>query len=162
MFQPSELDDFYRYCVALTRDREEAFDLLQNALEKWVKQDFVPKDKRNYFLKMIRNQYIDDYRKQSRQSEVVQFDEEAVQALQPERELDELLIQRERLEEVMEKLSSADREILYLWAVEEHSASEIAQFLESSRGTVLSRMSRLRAKIQKLQEQSESETGFES
>ena len=44
-------------------------------------------------------------------------------------------------------IDAGDREILYLWAVEEYSAAEIGHVLDVPRNTILSRVHRLRARL---------------
>ena len=48
---------------------------------------------------------------------------------------------------LMEGLDPLERELLFLWAVEGYTARELGEATECSRGTVLSRLHRLRKKI---------------
>lgn len=68
MFSDEELNRFYRYCIALTGNEENAFDLLQDSLEKFVRRGNLGiENEGGYFFRMIRNRFIDELRRQQRQ-----------------------------------------------------------------------------------------------
>ena len=76
MFSKEELNTFYRYCISLTGDENSAWDLLQSCLEKYVKHEtFEVIDSKAYFRRMIRNQFIDDQRREGNQ-QYYELDEE--------------------------------------------------------------------------------------
>lgn len=146
IFDKKELNGFYRYCLALTGDEQEAWDLLQNGLEKWVQHaDQEVRQPEAYFKRMLRNRFIDDYRRAGRRPEQ-SYDDDAVVSMNA-RSLDDIIATRQEADAVLHHLAPEDREILYLWAVEEYTAQDIADHLEIPRGTILSRLYRLRNKI---------------
>ena len=57
------------------------------------------------------------------------------------------MISRDQLEVIWSRLDGCEREILYYWAVEGMTAAQIASTTGSRRGTVLSRIHRLRARL---------------
>lgn len=61
--------------------------------------------------------------------------------------LEELIVSRDELQQVWSRLYAFEREILYYRAVEDMTAAQIASTLGSRRGTVLSRIHRLRARL---------------
>ena len=59
MFDEEELNRFYRYCIALTGNEEDAFDLLQDSLEKFMRRGTPGlENKTEHFFRLIRNQFI--------------------------------------------------------------------------------------------------------
>jgi len=161
MFDKQQLDQLYRYCYALTTHRDNAYDLLQTSLEKYLKQ---PSSNRQselpYLRRIIRNQFIDNIRREkcvefeslSESAEVIAIDS------QP---LDDMIIHEELVEIMWSFLDVSEREIIFLWAIEGYTAEEIASEIESPRGTVLSKLHRLRKKInEKLTDENHQYTGY--
>ena len=147
IFDQIELNGFYRYCLALTGDEPSAWDLLQPSLEKWVRHAGI--EVRNpgaYFRRMLRNQFLDDCRKKKRCVEQPYEDDNSVIPIS-EGSLEDIVATRQEAQAVLKQLTPQDREILFLWAVEEFTAQDIAHHLATPRGTILSRIYRLRNKI---------------
>lgn len=145
MLDKSLLDRLYRYCIALTADEDDAWDLLQTAVEKYLRAR--PADVRNqyaYLVKIARRQRLDDLRK-NKTVGYETFDE--IVHTETETTLEQTMIYREQLETAWRLLTMAEREVLFLWAAEGFSAQEIALRLEIPRGTVLARLFRARKKI---------------
>ncbi len=148
MFSNEELNRFYRYCIALTRNEADAFDLLQDSLEKFVRRgNRGIENQGGYFFRMIRNRFIDDQRKRQRQPAEEQLDDTNVIQIGYQ-SLEDIMIDREQAEQVMETLNGQDRELLFLWAVEGFTIQEIADHWDIPKGTLLARIHRLRVKIQ--------------
>lgn len=144
MFSKEELNQFYRYCLALTGEEAEAYDLLQDSLEKYLKKRNSVTSSRAYFRRIIRNLFIDHYRKSSKH-ETLELDENIIPAT--DTDLENLVVNRGEVEIILKGLIHEDRELLYLWAVEEYTAKELADLLKCPRGTILSRLHRLKIKI---------------
>jgi RNA polymerase sigma-70 factor (ECF subfamily) len=149
MFSKKELNTFYRYCISLTGDPHSAGDLLQCCLEKYVRRDpSGVEDVKAYFRRMIRNQFIDDRRKEGNK-QLDELDEEhTVIPLDP-RSLDDIIVEREMVEIILSSLTPHEREILYLWAVEGFTVQDISNDLGIPKGTLLSRLHRLKVKVKK-------------
>ena len=147
MFNEEELNLFYRYCVALTGNEEDAFDLLQDSLEKFVRRGpSEPVNKKGYFFRMIRNQFIDDVRRRRKwQATIPDNEAKVIEIGHPS--LEDIVMDREEAEKIMEMLDDRDRELLFLWAVEGLTIQEIADHLDIPKGTLLSRIHRFRARI---------------
>jgi len=147
MFNKTELNFFYKYCVALSRDEQIACDLLQSSLEKLVRRPITKeKQTKAYFLRMIKNEYIDGLRK-SEAFKSESFDEEVHVAEIGPNALDDLLISKEEVKLILENTSLEESEMLFLWAVEGFTIEEIAEFFEKPKGTILAKLFRLRAKL---------------
>ncbi|BAJ04200.1 RNA polymerase sigma factor [Shewanella violacea] len=145
MLTREQLQSLYRYSLCLTADSVRAEDLLQTALEKWLRYGKVPEYSHAYMRKIIRNQFVDECRRLNR----VAFEpiDEQGPVLLDETSLETLDIQHRRIEQVFELLNSAQREVLYLWAIDGYTAAEIATALNQPRGTVLSRLHRIKQKV---------------
>lgn len=147
-FTQVQLDQLYSFCFALTHKEDKAFDLLQASLEKYLKNP--PHDieaSKSYIKKIIHNHFIDQYRKETRHK-LESFDEEKTGLTDFDiATLESLIINEDEIDKILQYLDPIDREILYLWSVEGYSTEQLSQLLEIPKGTILSRISRLRAKI---------------
>ena len=141
----NELQTLYRYCYSLVNNKNEADDLLQSGLEKWLKLDQQKDYSLAYIRKIIRNQFIDQCRRKKRVP-FEQFDETTPLIMSSE-SMEQALIDDQEVELLMDKLNAGERETLFLWAVMEYSASEIASETGEPRGTILSRLYRIKSKI---------------
>ena len=149
-FDRPRLNRFYQYCFALTRHEQDAYDLLQGAIEKLLTQS--PKHTEigdAYLYRIIRNTFIDQYRRQQRFDHEA-FDEEQHSVDFDIATLESMTINNKHLNKLMAEINATEREILFLWAVEEYTTQEVADLLNIPKGTVLSRIFRLRKKLQNL------------
>ena len=147
MFSKEELNTFFRYCIALTGDENSAGDLLQCCLEKYVRRDTSGmEDLKAYFRRMIRNQFIDDQRKSGNQH-LDESDEECTVIQIDARSLDDIIVEREQAELILRMLTPHEREILFLLAVEGFTVQDICRELGIPKGTLLSRLYRLKLKV---------------
>jgi len=147
-FDRTALNKLFHYCLALCGQRDDAYDLLQDALEKYLSKNGSPVDNPQAFIKRIaRNRFFD----LQRRKKIIQFDvlESSDEIVSDEKDLETLLVDELILKRVWPLLSAAEREVIFLWAVEDLSAAEIAVHLEIPRATVLSRMRRLRLRLLK-------------
>jgi len=136
-----------RYARGLVSDRDRADDLVQDTLERawsrfsmWQKRGEV----RAWMFGIMHNHFIDRLRAQRSRPEdsagddVPELPQRAVQADTLEvRDLDRLL----------QRLPPEHREVLLLVGVEEMSYQEVATALGVPIGTVMSRLSRARARL---------------
>ncbi len=153
LFDKDVLQKLFRYACTLCINQDDAYDLLQYALEKYLHKQSASKQaltKQNnevaYVRTIIRNRFIDEYRRLKRFPEE-SYDDESTVAIDVASLEDTVLAQVE-LEAMWEFFDPFEREILYYWAVEEMTAQEISTQINVPRGTVLSRIYRLRKKIE--------------
>ncbi len=143
----NQLDQLYRYALLLTGQRAEAEDLLHACLSECLerRRDSIAAPVA-YLRQMLRSRFYDGLRR----SRLVQFEpiDEALALPDPQPALESTLIDAQTLAQVWEQLTSAEREVMYLWAVEGLSAAEIALQLGQARGSILSRMHRVRKRLQ--------------
>lgn len=147
-FTPDQLNSLYRYCLALTREPNSAYDLLHQGIVRMLERgtDGVL-DRRAFLVTILRNLHFDQRKSAAARFEVIDGDasEHAPDAaLSP---LDDLLIQAEDVERLLAGTTAEERELLYMTAVEERTAQEVADLLSLPRGTVLARMHRLRKRL---------------
>jgi RNA polymerase sigma factor (sigma-70 family) len=150
MLDEDDLNGLYRYALALSHHRDDAYDLLQDCVEKYLKKLTTRGqsiDSPIAFIRtLIRNRYIDQYRHRQRwQSEP--FDEDTAYDISAT-SLEQVCIDADSLRRIWRQLALQDRDILYHWAVLGYSTDEVSAILEIPRGTLLSRIHRLRKSIQ--------------
>ncbi len=139
------LQRLYRYGYSLTDNEAAAHDLLQSAVERYYRAD--PDSIRSatpWIRRVMRNQFIDQRRRQQRFPEV-ELELGAMDiGLQ---NLENQVIAAVELDAVWKQLTVEEREMLHLWAVEGYSTQEIATATDTPRNTILSRIHRLRQKL---------------
>jgi len=142
----SLLHSAYRYATALTAHAETAEDLVH---EGWLKvlDKYGPTPDKPLLFRVIRNLYIDDIRHKTRFPSD-QFDEVShkdTNSIDPSLYVSHDVV----LAEGLTRLRSIEREVLFLWVFEGHTAAEIAALSNQSRGTVLSQIHRAKAKLKR-------------
>lgn len=150
MFDEKQIQKFYRYCLTLTKNEEDAQDLLQTGLEKWLMASMDEiKAPESYFYRILRNTFIDYVRKVSKRdiSPLDTVEESKVISLN-EKEMEDFVADKQAVENLMTNLPDQDREVLYFWAVEGYSFQEISKLLDVPKGTLLARMHRMKKKLQ--------------
>ena len=150
MLDRGQLQQLYRYGLSLTQNTSDAHDLLQSALEKWIKQGKQECLSLAYIRAIMRNQFIDNCRRHN----LVSFEslEDDTPVVLDELSLEQHFINEDMVHSILEHLNATEREVLYLWAVLGFTASEIANELETSRNTILSRLFRVKKKAQAVAE----------
>jgi len=155
-------DRLYNFACWLTQDRHEAEDLVQETYAKALKgfSSFQPGTNfRAWIHKILRNAFLTS-RTGLKAAATVPLDlESEEQTLPATKETPEsILLQRsdwQLVQQALEQLPVAYREVLLLCEVEEMSYQEIAATLAIPMGTVMSRLSRarrgLRVEVQKMQ-----------
>lgn len=123
-------------------------DLLQLGLEKFLKVNpGTVSHPVNYMFRIIRNQFIDEYR--LRNKRVVEEYNEFTTVVDMEfKSLEDLCLDRNELKFLLNKMAPLERELLYFWAVEEYTLDEISQLFQVPKGTLVSKIHRMRKKMQ--------------
>ena len=142
----ASLNKLYRYAYTLTANEADAYDLLYNAVETCLNRPSETIEKNIAYMRVImKNRFIDDYRHNQ------SFPHEDIADHSPvsmsESSLEDVVIASHDLAVLWESLEPVDREVLFLWAVEGFSMREISEKIEVSRGTLLSRIHRLRKRL---------------
>lgn len=134
-----------RYARALIGDRTGADDLVQDTMERgWKRLSSWRRgsDMRAWLFSIMHNLYIDQVRRSSVQTDVL--DDETPM---PEVHAAHDGLHMRDLESALNGLPAEQREILLLVALEEMSYDEVAATLGLPIGTVMSRLSRARQKL---------------
>lgn len=145
------LNELFRFAFALTGDHQEAEDLLHSGIERALKSGLEAVEHKNAYVRtVIRNYWYDELRKKKVRQDHTQVmidEEETISLLEPDPE--QVVMDEIQLERSWKTLSDQQRELLYLWCILGMSATEISVELALSRGTILSRLHRLQAHLQK-------------
>lgn len=145
MLNKDELNYLYQYACSLTNNDEQAYDFVHEAIIEL--QKYSPSNPRAYTKAIIRNLF---YKKYKREKKHQQIDE-----IIHDDNLESIVLNRIQVNEVLNKINADERELLYEWAVEEKTIAQIAEEKGSKLGTILSKVSRLRKKILKLENNNE-------
>lgn len=141
------LQSGYRFALSLTHERGTAEDLLQDA---WVAvlQARGPHN-RQYLFTAIRTRFLNRHRRERLVSVMPLEEAHADVGVDDGLDDQEFPLNAARFDATLAQLRPLEREALYLSAVEEYSAQEIAQLTKQSRGTVLSLIHRARQKLRR-------------
>src|SRR5277367_1803567 len=139
----------YRFALSLARNEPDACDLTQQTFSVWATKGHLLRDSskaKSWLLTTLYREFISNRRREMRwpKEDIAEVENELPCAM-PE-SVDVL-----EAEQVMEALQSIDetfRVPLALFYLQEHSYEEIARILEIPIGTVMSRLSRGKLKLQ--------------
>lgn len=135
-----------RYARALTGDRINADDLVQDTLERaWSKLHLWQRgsDMRAWMFSIMHNTFINQVRKN--RIDTMEMDDGALEV--PIRATQEDGLHMRDLATAIGKLPVEYREVVLLIGLEQMSYEEVAQVLSIPMGTVMSRLSRGREKL---------------
>jgi RNA polymerase sigma-70 factor, ECF subfamily len=135
-----------RFALKMVRDRHRAEDLVQETLlSAWRNfHQFQPGTNcRAWLFRILINARNRQFSRQSELAEVVSIDD--VQVREPE-----MMSVSAEINSALARLSGEHREILMLGIVEGFSVKELASILSLPVGTVMSRLSRARARLREL------------
>ena len=151
----------YNLCLKMVEDREEAFDLSQEAFIKaWHAISLFQFDSKfsTWLCRITTNVCIDHLRKQKKRrnlsltsldDEDNTYEHEIADSEFDPAVMAERTAQREAVQAAFRQLPEKDRLILSLRAVEDMSYQEIGEALDLNPGTVKSRIARAREKIRR-------------
>jgi RNA polymerase sigma factor (sigma-70 family) len=150
-----KLNQLYRFALALTANSHNAEDLLHTGIERALKGNFSEvENKMAYIRTIIRHAWYDELRQKKTHNEVSsdvidneEHNFEPTSLTEPDS--NDVIIQQIQLERTWTLLTDPQRELLYLWCILGMTAAEMAIELKLPRGTVLSRIHRLKAALQK-------------
>ncbi|MGF1548574.1 MAG: RNA polymerase sigma factor [Thiotrichales bacterium] len=147
MFDSDTLNRLYRYAYSLTGHKVEAEDLLQDGLERYLRAGQKSVDNPlAYVRRILRNGFIDGLRRKNLHPEIQYSEEFEAQDIDM-RTLESIMVDQDLLARIWLQLAPFEREILYFWAVEGMTVQEVSNELGTPRGTILSRIHRLRARL---------------
>lgn len=143
-----QLNDLYRFACMLCGNRETAYDLVHDALEKFLRlKPVVRTSVEAYLRQSVRHRFYDHVHmdKSSLHDELHESDNRIVHL--GHQSLETIAISQDELAHTWKKLQPIDREILFYWAVEGYTTAETATLCDMAHGTLLSRIHRLRRRL---------------
>jgi RNA polymerase sigma-70 factor (ECF subfamily) len=151
------VDDVYGYALALSSDRTEAEDLVQETYHRAVRaMRTLRRDSnvKSWLFTILRSMWFNQPRPWRTAPEIVDLDgtgpiRDAETAKDPHAP-NVSNIEQEQVRTAIQQLPIEFREILILREFEELSYQEIASVLESPLGAVMSRLARARSKLRDL------------
>ncbi len=142
----AEIPRLRRYARALTGKAELADDLVQDtlerALEKWRLWQ-QGRELRPWLFSIMHNLHVDGCRRDGR----IDYRDEDDLPLPPQRASQQDGLELRDLDRALALLPAEQREVLLLVGLEELSYAEVAAALNIPQGTVMSRLSRARARF---------------
>lgn len=159
----AHLDALYTAALRLTKDQQQAEDLVQEAsLRAWRKRGQLESQQaiKGWLFKILLNTFINRYRQANREPQIVDVEltEEMLEQIpgssghHPDNPQDALLNQclDEEIQEAFDQLHTEMRAVVWLSDVEGFRLREIAEMLGCPSGTVASRLFRGRALLREL------------
>jgi len=142
-----QLQRAYRYAISLANDHDIAMDIVHTAYIRMLECDTASiENVQGYFFRCIRNIFIDKKRFDCRW--LVLSDDSDDNGIDISTEtLESTFIDKNLLEQIWKNLTVLERELLYLWAIEGYTIDEISHLTDTPRGTLLSRVHRIRKKV---------------
>ena len=144
-----EIPNLNRYALALTCDREEARDLVQDCVEKALRAWSSWRSDGNlraWLFSIMHNHFVNNVRKHSKWR-LVMSDDEIENASTPASQLDSVYLKD--LMRGLEILSDDQREVLFLIVSEGLTYKQAADAIDVPVGTIMSRLSRARDSLRK-------------
>ncbi len=150
----------YNFARHLTGNPDDADDLLQDTYLKayrfWDKYE-KGTNIRAWLFRIMKNSYINKYRKDTKEPEVVDFDEieEFYTSAQTEISTEDDLVKKifnnlfeDEVQKAIDELPTDFKTVIILCDIEGFTYEEIAEFLDIPIGTVRSRLHRARIMLQ--------------
>ena len=159
------MDQLYSHALRLTKNSSDAEDLVQETYLKGYRAFSTFEEGTNlraWLFRILTNSFINNYRKKQRSFEEEDLDDVEDMYLHRRLEItqtpslgmsaEDMLFERlteEEIKDAVEDLPTQYREVVLLADVQGFSYKEIADILDIPDGTVMSRLHRGRAKLQK-------------
>ncbi len=159
------MDQLYSHALRLTKNSSDAEDLVQETYLKGYRAFSTFEEGTNlraWLFRILTNSFINNYRKKQRSFDEEDLDDvedmylhRRLESTQPSSlgmSAEDMLFERlteEEIKDAVEDLPTQYREVVLLADVQGFSYKEIADILDIPDGTVMSRLHRGRAKLQK-------------
>jgi RNA polymerase sigma-70 factor (ECF subfamily) len=145
-----QIPSLRRYAYALTRNHAAADDLVQDTLERALSHWLLRRrdgDLRAWLFAILRNLYLGQLRQAKRRGPHVALD--AVPPL-PQRAQQETVLEAKDVLAALDHLPEDQQSLLLLIGIEDFSYQQTAHILRLPVGTVMSRLSRARARLREI------------
>lgn len=151
----NHLDAAYNLARWLAHNEHDAEDIVQDAYLRAIRHfgGFQGGEGKAWLLAIVRNRCYDSMRHKGIRERTTPFDEQLHNVSHTTLDPEALLLQKERaglLRQALAELPAELREVLVLRELEQLSYSEIAGIAKIPMGTVMSRLSRARKRLQQV------------
>ena len=151
----NHLDAAYNLARWLTHNGHDAEDIVQDAYLRAIRHfgGFQGGEGKAWLLAIVRNRCFDSMRHKGARERTTPFDEQLHKVRQTTLDPEASLLQKERAEllrQALAELPAELREVLILRELEQLSYTEIAGIAKIPMGTVMSRLSRGRKRLQEV------------
>lgn len=152
-------DGLYSYAIALSRNREDAEDLVQETCMRAIRSAqtiHAEGNLKSWLFIILRNVWLNQLRRRRAAPPLAEFDEDvslseiAIEVGKDPHTLFESKSERERVRKAIQQLPAGPREMIVLREYEGISYRDIATILNCPIGTVMSRLQRARSKLRSL------------
>lgn len=154
MLTEADYQNLFKYGVALAGNEDDAFELLQQSIENFIRAQKSTIDKNHilkpaaYVRRSIKNLFIDKMRHDQKFNHIDYDDCELEPILITEdHSIEEILITKQDFQSCWAMMNVDERDLLYLFAIEGYTVQEIADDLGVKKGTLLSKIHRLKARL---------------
>lgn len=151
------IDALYGYALALTHNMSEAEDLVQDTYLRAASAAHRPDSNSNlkgWLFVIMRNAWLNEVRHKNSGPKFVDLETSGPPPVDQLQETPHVVylrkLEREQVQQAIESLPDAYREIIVLRDIEGFTYQEIATVLNCPAGTVMSRLGRARGKLRKL------------
>ena len=149
-FRDADYQKLFRYGLVLAGTEDDAFELLHQALEKFMRVSAPIENPVAYVRRIMKNLYIDQQRHLQRFPHI----EYEAEVLDPvfsleQQSLEDFMVTRQEFQDCWRLMTVDEREMLFLFVIEGYTAQEIADEQGVARGTLLSKMHRLKARLKR-------------
>ncbi|GLQ32915.1 RNA polymerase sigma factor [Litoribrevibacter albus] len=161
MFNEQQLNKLFQYAYSLTRNTDDAYDLVYTCVERYLRMNSPKQEVMAYLKRSIKNAFIDHLKSSAHQKEVAFEDVTHAKSSNDEEQntsvvdnlvgmdtlcLDDILINEQEVSAFTALLNAEENELLYYWAVEGYTVQELSDVTGKPRGTLLSKLHRIRKK----------------
>ena len=151
------IDALYGYALALTHNITEAEDLVQDTYLRAASAAHRPdvhSNLKGWMFVIMRNAWLNELRHQKNGPKFVDLETTGPPPVDQLQETPHVVylrkLEREQVQQAIESLPDAYREIIVLRDIEGFTYQEIAMVLNCPAGTVMSRLGRARGKLRKV------------
>lgn len=125
-----------------------AYDILHDVIERLLRSKSSKDINDSYMFNALRNRSIDIWRKESKQNNEPIESAPLVELSAPT--FEDIMVDKSEIASLMAKLNGEEQSLLYLHVVEGYTVQEISEHLESPKGTILSKIHRIKAKLKNI------------
>jgi RNA polymerase sigma-70 factor (ECF subfamily) len=150
------LDALYNFALIMTRDTDDAYDLVQETYLKAFRFFYKFEKETNckaWLFRIMKNTFINKYRKETKEPDKIDYEEvknfyenekpSSTESAHPEKDIYDNLLDDE-LSEAINSLPEDFKTVVLLCDIEGFTYEEIADFIDVPVGTVRSRLYRAR------------------